>query len=430
MGTTVLNVEKEPQRVKRGYLVGIYTQKEAFSEAEQLIKELQELVANLEIEVVGEKIIYLREFHAKLLVGQGKADEILQEARCLECDVIIFDDTLSPAQQRNWEKSSGVAVIDRQEVILDIFAKRAQTKEAVLQVELARMEYTLPRLKRAWTHLSRQKGGSSTQRGEGEKQIELDERIVRKRIAHVKQELIEVERQREVQRKKRLSVPMPVGAIVGYTNAGKSTLLNRLTGSCVLVEDKLFATLDPTTRRLKLPGGQTLLLCDTVGFVRKLPHRLINAFKATLEEALVADFLIHVLDASSPDVEKHYETTLSVLKELGAEQKPMLLVFNKIDKISSLNRLGFMKRDHKDACWVSMVTGEGEAELMKCMEDYVLNYFTYMQLLLPYERYDVVGQLYKAGAVNREEPRDEGVYVEGFIPIRLIESLQKYRVRR
>ncbi|HQU09892.1 MAG TPA: GTPase HflX, partial [Opitutales bacterium] len=253
----------------------------------------------------------------------------------LGCTKIVIDHEIAPAQQRHWEAFSKMEVIDREEVILDIFQSRAYTKEAVLQVELATLQYMLPRLKRAWTHLSRQRGGGALQRGEGETQLEIDQRLVHKRIARVKRELAEVVQHRSVQRKARLRIPLPTAAIVGYTNAGKSSLLNLMTGAGVLAENKLFATLDPTTRRFELPGGQTLLVTDTVGFIRRLPTHLVDAFKATLEEALVADVLIHVIDVSHPQAQAHYSTTLEVLTSLGADPKKMVTVFNKLDLLKN-----------------------------------------------------------------------------------------------
>ena len=264
-------------------------------------------------------------------MGKGKCDEISEQVGDLKCDVIIFDNEITPGQQRNWEELTKILVIDRHEVILDVFAERAQTKEAVLQVQLARLEYSLPRLRRAWTHLDRQRGGGVTQRGEGEAQIELDQRMLRDKISSTKKEIKQVSSRRVTSRKKRQRIPLATIAIVGYTNAGKSTLLNQITGSTVLSEDKLFATLDPTSRRAKLPGGRTVILTDTVGFIRKLPHRLIDAFKATLEEALVADILLHVVDFSSPEYRDHLLATQEVLNELGAADKDTIIVYNKID---------------------------------------------------------------------------------------------------
>src|SRR3954471_11035138 len=319
----------KPAKLERAFLVGVQTSDMKDGEAAELLGELRELVENLRITVTRSTLVNLRRPNPSLLLGSGKTDEIIAEAKADGADVIVFDEALSPAQQRNWEELSGLAVIDRQEVILEIFADRAHTREAILQVALARMEYSLPRLTRAWTHLSRQRG-KGAMGGEGETQLEVDRRIVRDRIAHLKEELKKVVSQRDVQRRKRQRIPIPTCAIVGYTNAGKSTLLNSLTGAQVLAANKLFATLDPTTRQLVLRGNQKLLVTDTVGFIRRLPHGLIEAFKATLEEALVANFLIHVLDVTAPNLAAHHETTMSVLKELGADEgKRILTVFNK-----------------------------------------------------------------------------------------------------
>src|SRR5580658_1029890 len=292
-------------KAQRAFLIGVQTPEMPEGEGEELLAELTELVENLGLSVVRTVFVKLRAPSPALFLGKGKSEELAALAKEDGAEVIVFDSALSPAQQRNWEELAGMAVIDRQEVILEVFADRAHTREAILQVALARQEYSLPRLKRAWTHLSRQRGGGTGARGQGETQLEEDRRIVRDRIAHLRVQLVEVVRQRGVQRARRLRVPLPTAAIVGYTNAGKSSLLNRLTGASVFVEDKLFATLDPTTRQLQLANNQKLLVTDTVGFIRRLPHGLVEAFKATLEEVLVADFLIHVIDITSPHFEKH-----------------------------------------------------------------------------------------------------------------------------
>ncbi|MDY7027776.1 MAG: GTPase HflX, partial [Spirochaetota bacterium] len=250
------------------------------------LDELRSLCDTLGIETLDQIVVPVRQLHPRFLVGSGKAEEICRRAEELEADCIIFDDTISPSQQRNLEQISGRCVIDRQEVILEIFSEHARTREAMLQVGLARMEYSLPRLKRAWTHLSRQRGGMRGTRGEGETQLEVDRRIVLKKITGLKAALKKLEAQRSTRRKQRTEIPVPTGAIVGYTNAGKSSLLNAMTGSEVGVENQLFATLDPTTRKMELQGGTRILLTDTVGFIRKLPHSLVNAFHSTLEETL------------------------------------------------------------------------------------------------------------------------------------------------
>lgn len=413
--------------VERAYLVGVTEPHETETEAASLLEELEELVATLEIGIVGRQQVCLRKPHARYLLGSGKMESIVAAAKAAGADCLVLDAELSPAQQRNWELASGVCVIDRQEVILDIFSMRAQTKEAVLQVELARSEHSLPRLKNAWTHLSRQRGGGGvTQRGEGEAQIELDARMVRQRIARLKKDLELVVRHRETQRKQRQKVPVPTAAIVGYTNAGKSTLLNALTGADVLSEDKLFATLDPTTRQLKLPNGQKLLLTDTVGFVRRLPHQLVDAFKATLEEAVLADFLIHIVDASNPEFHSHIATTHEVLKELGADEKRIITVYNKIDLCAEPPiRRGLT--DRASPVPVSAITGEGLEQLLEECEQQLLDRLTTMQLVIPFDRYDLISQLHQQGHVKEKTILDDGVLLVANIPARLRSSYEPYR---
>ena len=280
------------------------------------------------------------------ILGKGKCDEISEQVGDLKCDVIIFDNEITPGQQRNWEELTKILVIDRHEVILDVFAERAQTKEAVLQVQLARLEYSLPRLRRAWTHLDRQRGGGVTQRGEGEAQIELDQRMLRDKISSTKKEIKQVSSRRITSRKKRQRIPLATIAIVGYTNAGKSTLLNQITGSTVLSEDKLFATLDPTSQKSKITRWANSNFNRYRWFIRKLPHRLIDAFKATLEEALVADILLHVVDFSSPEYRDHLLATQEVVNELGAADKDTIIVYNKIDNgVDESSRLQVRAQD-------------------------------------------------------------------------------------
>jgi len=385
----------------RALLIGLQDADHERKEAESLLEELAELATNVGMEVVVRHVVRLREPNPRFLLGTGKTEELIQEAKANQCELIVFDDELHPAQQRNWEAASGLTVIDRQEVILDIFAARARTKEARLQVELAQAEYFMPRLRRAWSHLSRQRGGGSTQRGEGETQLQLDQRMVRDRIQRLRAELTIVRKQRGVQRRQRLRVPLPTAAIVGYTNAGKSSLLNALTGAHALAADKLFATLDPMTRRRRLPSGRTLLITDTVGFVRRLPHRLVEAFKATLEEALVADFL-------------------------GADKARILTVLNKIDRVDDPLRLAELKTQFPDAMLVSAHTGTGLDNLLAKVDDWVAQEATPVALLIPHSRYDLINKLHQAGAVHREQARDEGVYIEGLLPQRLLEAAKPF----
>lgn len=401
-------------KLERAFLVGVQTSDMEPGEAAELLSELRELVENLKLTVTQSVLVNLRTATPALLLGSGKAAEIAEQAKAEGADVIVFDEALSPAQQRNWEKLSGLAVIDRQEVILEVFADRAHTREAVLQVALARMEYSLPRLTRAWTHLSRQRG-KGAMGGEGETQLEQDRRIVRDRITHLKSELAEVRKQRGTQRRRRQRVPVPTAAIVGYTNAGKSSLLNALTGASVLAENKLFATLDPTTRQLQLHGNQKLLVTDTVGFIRRLPHGLVEAFKATLEEVVVADFLIHVLDITNPNVAQHHATTLAVLKELGADDKRMITVFNKVDAAdaSAIQRARHLA---PDAFFLSARTGEGLSHLIDRCVELIADTLSTTTLLIPHGRYDVVARLHQVGHVQHEEQRDDGVYIQGRFP--------------
>ncbi len=427
---TVHDVKERPTVVERAMLIGVTLPDDTIRHTRSLLDELRELVDTLGFGIMHERMVAIRKPQAKLLVGSGKAAELVAEAKAHNCDVIIFDNELTPAQQRNWEQlaEDKILVIDRQEVILDIFGDRAQTKEAVLQVELARLEHNLPRLKSAWTHLSRQRGGGSMQRDAGETQLELDQRMVRTQITRVKRELESVIQHRETQRKRRMTVPVPTCAIVGYTNAGKSSLLNKLTHSNILAEDKLFATLDPTSRRCPLPSGQPLVVTDTVGFVRNLPHRLVDAFKATLEEAIVSNFLIHVLDVNSPEVDAHAETTLKVLNELGAKDKKIITVFNKIDLLWDESTREDLSIQYPEAIFISAHTGAGLELLHDKMEAIIEADFAQLKLLIPHERYDLVARLHREGGVRKEEARDEGFYLVGSVPDRMLTLLEPYIV--
>ena len=404
----------KPANLQRAFLVGVQTSDMKTGEAAELLGELKELVENLRIAVTRTELVNLRRATPALLLGSGKAQEIVDLAKAANADVIVFDEALSPAQQRNWEELSGLAVIDRQEVILEIFSDRAHTREATLQVALARMEYSLPRLTRAWTHLSRQRG-KGAMGGEGETQLENDRRTVRDRITHLKAELKKVVSQRSVQRTKRQRVPIPTCAIVGYTNAGKSTLLNTLTGAEVLAANKLFATLDPTTRQLVLRGNQKLLVTDTVGFIRRLPHGLVEAFKATLEEVVVADFLVHVIDVTNPNFEQHHATTLAVLGELGAGTQTIVTVFNKTDAADA-TMLQRARQLVPDALFVSARTSAGLKALeARCLE-LIAEAHASTELLVPHDRYDVIARLHAVGHVQSEEQEDTAVRLRGRYP--------------
>ena len=420
------SVVDKPKAATKALLVGAWWKPQTAEEGRSLLDELGELTDTLGLTIADRVLTRIDRPQASFLIGSGKADEIVMHAKATGADVIIFDNELSPGQQRKWEELSGLAVIDREEVILDIFNGRARTREARLQVELARMEYSLPRLARAWGHLSRQQGVGG--KGEGESQLETDRRLVRKRIDIVKADLADVRSQRATQRKQRERTPVPLAAIVGYTNAGKSSLLKRLTGADVFVEDKLFATLDPTTRRIELPGGQPLLLTDTVGFVRKLPHRLIEAFKSTLEEAMLSDFLVHVLDASQPEIFAFHRTTMDVLAELGAKEKRILTVFNKIDLLHDDATINGLRRHFPDALFISTRTGEGLDELVGRMADQLTGRTERVELLLPPDRGGLVSGLHEYGQVLSTEYEDGGTHVHAVIPLKLLAQYAPFRV--
>jgi GTP-binding protein HflX len=418
----MFEVREKPEMVERALLVRFYFDAREAEEAESLLEELGELVKTLGINVVELVLARCREMHKKLLCGTGKAAEIVELARAHECDVIVIDNGLAPSQQREWEKLADLSVIDREEVILDIFARRAQTKEARLQVELARMQYALPRLARMWGHLDRESAGSGggagggASRGMGEKQIEVDRRLAHLSIDRCKRELEEVRKQRKTQRKDREKHETPHAAIVGYTNAGKSTLLNQLSGADVMAKDMLFATLDTTTRRIELPDGQPLLITDTVGFVRNLPHRLVEAFKATLEEAVLADFLIHVLDATAEDIERYHDTTLEVLADLGAEDKRTITVLNKIDLVTDPDALALLRQKYPDALHLSAAQGLGISELLKHCSAVLADRVRRRQYRIPQSRADIVSLLHRDAKILTTEYENDDILVTAVVP--------------
>lgn len=428
----MFEVREKPQLVERALLVGVFLDKSKEKEASSLLEELNELVQTLGIGIMDSILVRVRENFPSHLMGKGKMAEIIEKSKELNCDCIIFDNELSPNQQRNWENDSEILVIDRQEVILDIFSLRARTKEARLQVQLAKMQYTLPRMARMWSHLDRQgggsgggKGGGAAARGEGEKQIEVDRRLARKKIDRVKAELEKVRQQRKTQRKERNRADLPHAAIVGYTNAGKSSLLNGLTESTVLAEDKLFATLDTTTRKLDLDDGHTILLTDTVGFVRRLPHGLVESFKATLEEAVLADFLIHVIDGSSENVEEHFQTTLDVLKELGADEKRIIPAINKTDIIST-ERLEELKIIFPDAVLISVKNGNGIEDLLSKINEMLLSKIVRKTLKIPQSRQDLVALLHREGKILSQEYEQNDIIINAIYSKRFLAKFAEF----
>lgn len=421
--------QEESVPAESAYLIGIKDRDTSDDKAAALLDELGSLVETMGLSIIGQEVVKIDNPQARLYLGTGKAAEVMEVAKESGADCIVFDVSLSPSQQRNWERLSGLCVIDRQEVILDIFAARASTREAVIQVALARMEYSLPRLTRAWTHLSRQRGGSKGTRGEGETQLEVDRRIVLKKISKMKKELLKIRSQRATQRKQRQAVPCPTAGLVGYTNAGKSSLLKALSGKEIFVEDKLFATLDPTTRRVDLGGGEELLVTDTVGFVRNLPHDLVEAFRSTLEETLTSDFLIHVLDASSPEVLDHARTTLQVLEEVGAGDKPVFTVFNKRDLCDSTELPWYLKERFPESHFISTHTGEGMPELIQALERQVRQSLKAGRYLIPQDRYDLVAYAHRSGKIIEEKHTDEGTLITTRLSAEAAGRLEGYRVK-
>ncbi len=423
----MFEIKAREKMVERALLVGAYTDSSARDEADDLLTELGELVRTLGIPVVERQLVFHRESHAKLLMGTGKAQEIADFIKENTCDVVIFDNQLTPAQQRNWEELTGVTVADRQEIILDIFGLRARTREARIQVDLARMAYSLPRLTRAWSHLGQQGGGIGA-KGEGESQLEQDKRAIRGQIDRLKKELLSVRRARATQRKDRKRTPVPNAAIVGYTNAGKSSLLRRLTGADVLVEDKLFATLDTTTRKVALPNKQPLLLTDTVGWGLKLPHQLVESFNATLEEATMSDFLIHVLDASHPRVVEFYNTTNSVLRDLGANSLPTVVVFNKMDCVEDPATKAILRNQFPGALFISVHSGEGLDRLIERLAELVSEQAAELELKIPAARADLIARLHREAVVHSIEYADATVSISATVPARSVEAFTAFRV--
>lgn len=433
-------IREKPEKIERALLVGIGLPGESRRERAALLAELVDLVENLGIGIVESSVEYTREMQAKYLCGVGKAEEIRNRAEMLDADCVIFDNLLSPSQQREWEKLVEVPVVDREEIILDIFAKRARTKEAVMQVDLARMQYALPRMAGMWKHLDRQRGGSgggkgggAAARGEGEKQIEVDRRLAHDRIEAIRAELETVRRQRGTQRKERNRQGIPAAAIVGYTNAGKSSLLNKMTGAGVLAQNILFATLDTTSRKIELPDGQPLVLTDTVGFIRNLPHRLVEAFKSTLEEAVLADFLIQVVDASDREALRHYETTCEVLAELGAADKPMIVLWNKVDMLPAETRQATLAalaaKVECPSVFASALEGTGIDELLAGCVEMLSHRVTTARYRIPLAESRIIAIMHRDGKVLGTEYEGNDAIVEAILPREFASRLEKYLVR-
>ena len=390
-------------------------------DAEVSIDELAELASTAGAEVLA-KIIQKRErVEAATFVGLGKLYEIVSICRHYEADLLIFDSELTPSQHRNIETASGIEVVDRTTLILDIFASRARSAEGKIQVELAQLKYSLPRLSGKGKEMSRLGGGIGT-RGPGETKLETDRRHIRRRIQRLEDELEGLEKRRSLQRKRREKNGVTSVAIVGYTNAGKSTLMNRLTDAGVLAEDKLFATLDPTARSLTLPGGRKVMLVDTVGLIRRLPHRLVEAFKSTLEEAANADLILNVCDASDEQANEHLRVTKSLLEELGAADKPIITVMNKCDLVSDI----YSMPTFGQTALISALDGSGVEKLLEMIDGALPQTRRGVKLLIPFKNAAYCARVRNEGSVSFEEYREDGLYMEATVELSLINEMKDW----
>lgn len=409
--------------VKSVLLVGVYPSGKDSKDCLESLNELAALSDTYGFEVKGRVACPIKKLTAATYIGEGKAAELGARMEAEGIDALVFDDEITPNQQKNLEEIVKKPVIDRTEVILEVFASRAKTREATLQIELAKVKYQMPRLKRLWTHLSRQRTGgmsaAGTIRGVGETQIELDRRVLKQRLGILEGEIKAIRNQRNIQRRSRLRGGVPTFAIVGYTNAGKSTLLNALTQAGVLAEDKLFATLDTTSRKFTLPNHQNIVLVDTVGFIKKLPHTLVAAFRSTLEEACYTDILLHVVDASHPKAMEQAETTLEVLKELGAANKPVITVLNKIDQCENKAILDQFRIKYTKTVRISATEQTGFQELLDIMVEEISSLRKLVRLRIPQSHYALASELMREGQVIFSDYEGNDILLEVEIPTKL-----------
>ena len=413
------------EAVERALIVCVESDADVESYA---VEELISLASTAGAEVVGELHQHRRDPDPAYYIGKGKTEELAAAVADAGADLIIVDCELTPTQQRNIQETANARVIDRTQLILDIFGRRAHTREGKLQVELAQLTYLLPRLMNVYTKFEQQQGGIGVRGGAGETKLETDRRKVRDRIGDLQQELADVRSQRQQQRSLRRRLPFPTAALVGYTSAGKSTLLNTLAGADVYADPMLFATLDPTTRRVALPDGWAILLTDTVGFIRNLPHDLVAAFRATLEEVSEVDFLIHVVDASHPQMQIQRDAVQTVLSELGAARKPTITVFNKADRVTDTYALREQVAATPNSCYISAKTSDGLPELIDRIVATVGSLLVPVVLEIPYDRADLVSQCYEFGRVLKADYRPEGARVHADVTRELAGRLARYRI--
>jgi GTP-binding protein HflX len=419
-------IDTANRKTERVFLIGVELKNRSAWDVQDSLEELAELAQTAGGVVAGTATQKLAAPMAGTFIGTGKAAELAARCKELEVDTVISDDELTGAQARNLEKIFECKILDRTALILDIFAQRARTREGKLQVELAQLEHLLPRLTRYWGHLSRQKGGIGMRGGEGESQLEADRRKVQERIDKLREELATVRRQRSTQRAGRKRSEWPLASIVGYTNAGKSTLLNRLTGASVLAENILFATLDPTTRRLRLPTNQNVLLSDTVGFIRKLPHDLVESFKATLEEVVEADLLLHVVDISHPQADEQIAAVNTVLKELGVQEKPTLMIFNKIDRFQMNGEFARYRERFPQAVAISAKTGDGISELLHEIGLALRPIRDFVELQIPHDRPELMARLHEVAQVVERNYKGRAARFKARIPPHLRREFEPF----
>ena len=412
----MIELDKVTERV---ILVGVSLSDQ--DDTQKSLDELKELAATAGAETVGTVIQNREQMHPGTYIGKGKIEELKDLLWELDATGIICDDELSPAQMKNLQDELDTKVMDRTLVILDIFASRASTSEGKIQVELAQLKYRQSRLTGFGTAMSRLGGGIGT-RGPGEKKLEMDRRLMKSRIAQLNRELKDVKRHREVTREQRNRNRIPVAAIVGYTNAGKSTLLNSLTGAGILAEDKLFATLDPTTRGLKLPSGQEILLTDTVGFIRKLPHHLIEAFRSTLEEAKYADLILHVVDMANPQMDEQMFIVYETLKNLEVIDKPVITIFNKMDKAGNQQIIRDFHADY--TVKISAKMKDGISELLQTIEAVLREQKVAIENLYSYQEAGKIQLIRKYGELQQEDYRDDGIFVRAFVPVEIYDKVR------